>query len=413
MFLRPKALYRLHISPIPFKSVLFVSIHSIKFIYKYILNIYIYSKNMIGTDSQKLYDMLPQMNLIWVAPFQVIVSIYFLITYLGPIAMAGVGVMLLLAPLNHFMSQSNAKIRKLIMPLTDARVKLSSEVFSSIRVIKYFNWEERFGEMIKVLRAKELVQTKRELRLFAFGIFLMIVFPIIGMVSTFTAFALSGYNITSDVAFSALAFFNLMRFPLNQLGVAIMGVVQGRIALQRIGTLLSLKSTYKPPKSKVEMKNGLAIMLNNASFCWSKSHHNNAGDFIIKDVSLSVPAGNLLLVVGPVGSGKSTLLQGILGEIDLISGEAAIYGSTAYVPQEAWILSASIKDNILFGLPFNEDLYEIVLDAVLLNPDIDRFDDKDLTIIGEKGVTLSGGQVLIYFISLAHYHYFVFMICIH
>ena len=106
----------------------------------------------------------------------------------------------MLVPTNLIMAKHNAKIRKLIMPLSDARVKLCCETLAGMRVIKFFSWEERFGKLIEKLREKEVIQSTRELKLFATNIFIMICFPMFGMTATFTAAALSGVPISADTA---------------------------------------------------------------------------------------------------------------------------------------------------------------------------------------------------------------------
>lgn len=97
-------------------------------------------------------------------------------------------------------------------------------------------------------------------------------------------------------------------------------------------------------------------------------------------------------VVGTVGSGKSSLISAFLGEMDKASGKVNTYGSVAYVSQQAWIQNATLKDNILFGQPLNTELYEKVIEACALKPDLEILPGGDMTEIGEKGINLSGGQ---------------------
>jgi ABC-type multidrug transport system fused ATPase/permease subunit len=95
-----------------------------------------------------------------------------------------------------------------------------------------------------------------------------------------------------------------------------------------------------------------------------------------------------------VGSGKSSLLSGLLGEMHKQNpnGLININGSIAYVPQQAWIQNATIRDNILFNLDFEKDIYEKIIEACSLKPDLAIMPAGDLTEIGEKGINLSGGQ---------------------
>lgn len=110
--------------------------------------------------------------------------------------------------------------------------------------------------------------------------------------------------------------------------------------------------------------------------------------FAIRDVTLSVAPGELVCVVGPVACGKSTMVAGILGEARCRGGGVRLSGRVAYVPQQAWVQNASVRDNICFGLPFDAARYAEVIRACCLWPDIKALAAGDATIIGEKGVTL-------------------------
>jgi len=129
----------------------------------------------------------------------------------------------------------------------------------------------------------------------------------------------------------------------------------------------------------VEVKDG--------HFTWS-----SGTDPFLSGISLSVPKGDLLAVVGRVGSGKSSLLSGILGEMFKLSGTVELRGKVAYAAQTPWLLSATLRDNILFGAEYDQELYETVIEACALVDDLAMLRDGDETQVGEKGITLSGGQ---------------------
>lgn len=127
------------------------------------------------------------------------------------------------------------------------------------------------------------------------------------------------------------------------------------------------------------------LTIEGGSFSWGE----NA---ILKDININIKKGTLTAVVGTVGSGKSSLISAFLGEMDKLSGKVNNYGSVAYVSQQAWIQNATLKDNILFGQPLNTELYEKVIEACALKPDLEILPGGDMTEIGEKGINLSGGQ---------------------
>ena len=118
----------------------------------------------------------------------------------------------------------------------------------------------------------------------------------------------------------------------------------------------------------------------------------NGEKHLLCDVTFEVPEQSLTIITGQVGSGKSTLLAAIAGEVLQSSGHIICYGEIGYVPQTAWIFSGTLRDNVLFGEPFDERKYSEVIEACALREDINRFPNGALTFVGEHGVVLSGGQ---------------------
>ena len=114
--------------------------------------------------------------------------------------------------------------------------------------------------------------------------------------------------------------------------------------------------------------------------------------FQVKDVDLSIPRGSLTAIVGPIGSGKSSLLQGLMGEMRRTEGKVSFSGPTALCAQTPWIQNATVRENILFGQPWDEERYWAAVRDSCLEPDLELLEDGDGTEIGEKGINLSGGQ---------------------
>ncbi|KAK9896913.1 hypothetical protein P389DRAFT_194562 [Cystobasidium minutum MCA 4210] len=112
----------------------------------------------------------------------------------------------------------------------------------------------------------------------------------------------------------------------------------------------------------------------------------------VRDINITIPRGQLCAIVGPVGAGKSSLLSSMIGEMKRMNGTVTFGGSVGYCAQQAWIQNATLRDNILFGKPYNEKKYEKAIFDACLNSDLAMLPDGDMTEIGEKGITLSGGQ---------------------
>jgi len=125
----------------------------------------------------------------------------------------------------------------------------------------------------------------------------------------------------------------------------------------------------------------------------SRSSTDKNWNLALVDINLTVSPGEVCVVCGPVGCGKSTLLNGMLGEVDCIGGRCSLEGSqVAYSPQEAWILTGTLQDNILFGSPLDAHRLSRVLNVCCLEADVAQLPNGLETEIGEKGVNLSGGQ---------------------
>ena len=132
------------------------------------------------------------------------------------------------------------------------------------------------------------------------------------------------------------------------------------------------------------------VSISEASCSWNQD--SLADTFTLRNVTLNVCKGEILAITGPVGSGKSSLLTAILGEISVCEGTISYYGKVSYVPQIPWTFSGTVRENILFGLPFNEEKFQQIVDICGLTKDLAAFSNGDLTEIGQRGATLSGGQ---------------------
>ena len=112
----------------------------------------------------------------------------------------------------------------------------------------------------------------------------------------------------------------------------------------------------------------------------------------MKNLNFTARRGKVTAVVGDVGSGKSSFLSALLGQMILTEGEFKVFGSISYVPQEAWLLNMSLRDNITFGSEFNPNKYNKTIRVCALERDLKLMVDGDMTEIGERGINLSGGQ---------------------
>ncbi|EMP37352.1 Multidrug resistance-associated protein 1 [Chelonia mydas] len=309
---------------------------------------------------------------------------------LGPSVLAGVAVMILLVPVNAVMAMKTKTYQVAHMKSKDNRIKLMNEILNGIKVLKLYAWELAFKEKVLGIRQEELKVLKKSAYLAAAATFTWVCAPFLVALSTFAVYVLVDKNNVLDAqkAFVSLALFNILRFPLNILPMVISSMVQASVSLKRLRLFLSheelepdsiIRGSIKDVKCSPLFVCG--IVPREAELC-----------VIYFSISFTVPEGSLIAIVGQVGCGKSSLLSALLGEMDKREGYVAVKGSVAYVPQQAWIQNAALKDNIIFGREMKESHYKRVIEACALLPDIEILPSGDRTEIGEKGVNLSGGQ---------------------
>uniref|UniRef100_A0A8C5L1D2 ATP-binding cassette, sub-family member 2 n=1 Tax=Jaculus jaculus TaxID=51337 RepID=A0A8C5L1D2_JACJA len=344
--------------------------------------------NLMSVDAQKLMDVTNYLHLVWSTCFQIIVSIYFLWRELGPSVFAGIGVMVLLVPVNGILATKNRHTQVKNMKYKDKRLKIMNEILSGIKILKYFAWEHSFEDQVYNLRKKELKNLRSFGQRQALMILLLQLAPVLVSVVTFSVYVLVDSNniLDAEKAFTSITLFNILRFPLTMLPMVVSFILQASVSTERLEKYLGGDDLDTSAIRHV-CNFDKAVQFSEASFTWDRDLETT-----IQDVNLDILPGQLVAVVGTVGSGKSSLMSAMLGEMEHVHGHITIKGTTAYVPQQAWIQNGTIKDNILFGSEFNEKRYQQVLEACALLPDLEILPGGDLAEIGEKGINLSGGQ---------------------
>ncbi|XP_048102186.1 multidrug resistance-associated protein 1-like [Alosa alosa] len=346
--------------------------------------------NLVSADTQKLMDFVVYFNAVWVAPIEIALCLFFLWQRLGPSALAGIATVILIFPLNGFIAKMRSKLQEVQMKYMDGRIKLMNEILGGIKILKFYAWEKAFLERVIGYREHELKALKKSQILYSIS------FASFNASSFLIAFAMFGVYVLIDErnvldaqkVFVSMALINILKTPLSQLPFAMSTTMQAVVSLKRLGKFLcqdELKpgSVEKAPFSP----DGDGVTIENGTFSWSKE-----GPPCLRRINVRVPCGSLVAVVGHVGSGKSSLLSAMLGETERRKGQVTVKGSVAYVPQQAWIQNATLRDNIVFGQEKKDMWYQRVVEACALLPDLEILPGGDATEIGEKGLNLSGGQ---------------------
>uniref|UniRef100_A0A8C3AES5 ATP-binding cassette, sub-family C (CFTR/MRP), member 3 n=1 Tax=Cyclopterus lumpus TaxID=8103 RepID=A0A8C3AES5_CYCLU len=345
--------------------------------------------NLMSVDAQRFMDLTTFLNLLWSAPLQIMLALYFLWQNLGPSVLAGLAVMIMLIPFNAVIAMKTRAYQVEQMQYKDSRIKLMNEILNGIKVLKLYAWENSFKEKVLAIRQKELNVLRKTAYLGALSTMAWTSAPFLVALTTFAVYVTVDENniLDAERAFVSLSLFNILRFPLNMLPQVISSLVQASVSLKRIQRFLSHDELDPSSVDRNNTATEFSVTVVNGKFTWAKEDPP-----VLHNINVMVPQGSLLAVVGHVGCGKSSLISALLGEVEKLEGEVSTRGSVAYVPQQAWIQNATLRDNILFGKPYNEPKYCCVLEACALTPDLEVLPGGDMTEIGEKGINLSGGQ---------------------
>lgn len=347
--------------------------------------------NLMSVDAQRFMDLTSYINMLWSAPLQIALALYFLWDLLGPSVLAGLAVMIVLIPVNGFIANKTKQFQISQMKNKDQRVKLMNEILNGIKVLKLYAWEPSFEEQVLGVRNLEIKVLKKSAYLNAGTSFIWTCTPFLVSLATFATYVqISPENILdAKTAFVSISLFNLLRFPISMLPMIITSLVQANVSLTRLNKFLNADEL--DPDAVTKDKNiKKPITIENGTFAWG--HDDEDGKPVLHNLDIEIEEGSLVAVVGSVGAGKSSLCSAILGEMEKQSGRVNVNGNIAYVAQQAWIQNATLEDNILFNNKKNEDRYFSCIRACALQSDLDMLPGGDQTEIGEKGINLSGGQ---------------------
>ncbi|GMP42463.1 hypothetical protein CsSME_00012207 [Camellia sinensis var. sinensis] len=345
--------------------------------------------NYMSVDVQRITDFVWYVNTIWQLPVQISLAIFILHTNLGPGSLVALAATFIVMACNIPITRVQKKYQSKIMEAKDDRMKATSEVLQNIKILKLQAWDNQYLHKLESLRRTEYNSIWKSLRLLATSTFIFWGSPTFISVVTFGGCVLMGIPLIAGRVLSALATFRMLQDPIFKLPDLLSTIVQSKISADRVASYLQedeIRSNAIEfvPKDQTEFE----VEINGGKFSWDAESRSPTLD----GIQLQVKRGMKVAICGTVGSGKSSLLSCILGEMTKLSGTAKISGTKAYVPQSPWILSGNVKDNILFGNPYDSANYDRTIKACALIKDFELFSAGDLTEIGERGINISGGQ---------------------
>ncbi|XP_057686609.1 multidrug resistance-associated protein 4 [Corythoichthys intestinalis] len=346
--------------------------------------------NLLSNDVNKFDEVTIFLHFLWVGPLQAATVVGLLWLEIGPSCLAGMVVLMFLMPVQTLFGRLFSKFRSRTAILTDSRIRIMNEVVSGIRIIKMYAWEKPFAALVSDVRRKEIQQIMMSSYLRGLNMASFFCASKIIVFITFTLYVLLGNKISASRVFVTVSLYTAVRLTVTLFfPSAIEKLFESRVSVQRIQEFLLLDEMTKisTPLPLVE-KQDSAIEIQDMMCYWDK----NIDAPCLQNVSLNLVEKQLLAVIGPVGAGKSSLLSSILGELPVEKGAMKVKGQLTYAAQQPWVFPGTIRGNILFGKEMDLRKYERVLRACALKRDLELLPDGDLTLIGDRGATLSGGQ---------------------
>lgn len=388
--------------------------------------------NILSNDLGRFDVALCFLHDTWKGPMESILIGFLMYREIGISAVIGVSFMLSFIPLQAWAAKKAAYYRQMTAERTDMRVKLMNEIIQGIQVIKMYAWEKSFARVIAEVRLKEV----KAIRGTAYIHAALGCTSMISPLSVFLAlcsYVYLGDPLTAQKVYTVSSYFNMLNDSMVTFWpMSITFIAEALVSAKRCKDFLldgdkaevpiNLEANQQTGKNKrkiskkdkqknVELNGSLlsngqvhhnrlrdydpeatkkCVVLKNVSASWDTSDgHANCA---IEDFSTDIKDQTLAAVVGPVGAGKSSFLNVLLGEVGIDKGEAMVHGKISYASQESWVFEGTIRDNIVFVEDYNERRYKKVVKVCGLERDMELLPRGDLTVVGERGVSLSGGQ---------------------
>lgn len=372
--------------------------------------------NLVSVDVFKVSEICAYLHFLFpAAPISILLCLYLLYDLLGWSALIGFGCLAVMLPAQILVAKFFVKVQARLLEATDKRLNLTTEVLNCIKTVKFFAWEDAFADRLGKTRAQELRVLKSRSVAFLASAFFFIGTPVLVTVVTFAVHTqLFHKELTAETAFTALALFNLLRMPMDALPDMIVQCLSSLVSVRRIDAFLREPETLKYEQlfrdDAETHEDDPVVGFQDATFVFKvDSDKDTAPSFALKDLNLNFPEGKLSIIAGSVGCGKTCLLLSLLGETQRTAGRTfmpcpiaralqpvdpatGLSETVAYVSQSAWLLGTTVRENILFGSPYDKQRYNAVLKACSLEPDLKILEYHDETEVGEKGTSLSGGQ---------------------
>ncbi|XP_031357464.1 probable multidrug resistance-associated protein lethal(2)03659 isoform X2 [Photinus pyralis] len=337
---------------------------------------------LITNDSNRFYEIPITIHYTWIGVLQIVVIGWFLYQEFGVSSLFGICFVISFVGVYLLLGRAAKNVRSKTLARTDERMRVTKEIIYGVQVLKMYNWESHFSNLVSVYRRLELRSTR--LSSYIKGMFasFQLFVQRVSVFITILAFVLLGNDVTAANAFQLVSFYAVLRGTVVfQLPKGIHVLMESVIPLERLSAFLRCDEMRKYPQVHLDDAIVLRRVFVQRGFT-----------SLLSDININIGRSRLVAVVGPVGCGKTNLVHAILNEMSLSSGSLTVSGSVSYASQEPWIFTSSVRQNIIFDSQMDKERYEDVVKACALSRDLQLFPHHDQTIVGEHGASLSGGQ---------------------
>ncbi|TPX76311.1 hypothetical protein CcCBS67573_g02441 [Chytriomyces confervae] len=375
-----------------------------------------YIVNLVANDVARFEEASNFFLFIAIGPVLLFVVTALIYNQIGNAAFVASGATLLVIPIQGYVSRLFGVYRRAVVAPRDARLKYISDMLNGIMMVKLYAWEKPLMANVDELRQEEIGSMRKANTLRAINLSFYQMFSCLIELFAFGSYHLMGGVLTPSKVFTTVVLLQSLKWNMGfRFPTGLQFTIESLVSFRRIQKFLLLTEIehLAPDNSKDEVSSDAVISLKSVSFSWpmspltgsefetsdkmptgedaDKAHGVRS---ILSDISFDMKEGQMIVVIGPVGSGKSSLLNGILREMECHSGSLHTRKNLriAYAGQSAWILSGTVQENILFGSAYDATKLATVIAACALTRDLELFEHGIDTLVGERGVTLSGGQ---------------------
>jgi ABC-type multidrug transport system fused ATPase/permease subunit len=311
--------------------------------------------SLVAKDIEKLNEACVSIQYLWSGLFETVAAYAVLLTLLGRTILPGLGLMCVFLPLQYVLGIIIAFKKKDLAVVSSTRISLMEELLRGVKLVKIYGWEDSFFKRLNLIRDEESIMMNRINQIKSAILGMVFCLPPLMAMVVFGAQEATG-TIESVVVFTALSFFNTLRVPFSKLPKSLRDVLDGVSCLERIQAFL-----LEPELDSEDPKNlKLVGKVHGITFDKVSLSYGIDAKMVLTNINLNIPQGYLMMVAGPVASGKSNLLKSLLGELTVRSGTCSVPFHKAYVPQTPWTALGTVRDNIVFGKPFDESFYRQV-----------------------------------------------------